>query len=101
MKSNEVWLARLALTSLTALSATLAAALPAQAADSGANAPADSQAGAGREITRVVVGGMAGSDTLDHAAPTAGLLGLTARQTPATVNTVSAETMALRGPTRL
>ena len=94
MKSNEAWLA---LTSIAALSATISATLPARAADNSANVQSDSQAGAGRDITRVVVGGTAGSDTLDKAAPTASRLGLTARETPATVDTVSAETMALRG----
>ena len=97
MNSNHAWLARLLWTSV----ATLPVLVQAQAADgSAASASPEAAAtpdGAGQEVARVVVSGTAAADPLDKGAPTASRLGLAVRETPATINTISAKTMEVRG----
>ncbi|HEX8404263.1 MAG TPA: TonB-dependent receptor [Duganella sp.] len=97
MTSNELWLTRFTCASM----ATLSMAMPAPAV-AGLAEPASADAADGAQqkvarVARVVVGGTSTLDALDTAAPTASRLGLTVRETPATINTVNADTMELRG----
>jgi iron complex outermembrane receptor protein len=91
MKSNKAWLASLLYSSMATL--TPMASAQQTIADSGEQTPEDVPQG----IARVVVNGAAAPDQLDRAAPTGSRLGLTLRETPATVNTISATVMEMRG----
>lgn len=89
MNVNDTWLARLVWVPIAA--ATVVS--PAQ----GAEPAADGAADPGAPVARVVVTAAAPANTLDRGAPTASRLGLSVRETPATIDAVTAETMQMRG----
>ncbi|WP_051971499.1 TonB-dependent siderophore receptor [Massilia sp. 9096] len=90
MKWKHIRLKRLAWSSLAAASV----ALPAHGAQAAPEAPADTD---GTPVARVVVSAAAPLEALDRGAPTASRLDLSVRETPATVDVITAETMEIRG----